>query len=357
MMMIVWLHVIRHGGFLTHFEPYSFYNVLFHVLDILLCVAVNVFVLISGYFLVNQKFRLTKIVPLLIEVWFYSWISLYVAIKYFDLPIVSKDAYSLLFPISFDQYWFATSYIGLYCTFPILNIIINNVNQRVHGYICASVFIFVSVWEFLVPFANPFFIAHGFSYLWFVCLYFIASYLRRYVSMDKGCKKYLGGYLFASLCSAIIWFVVLVLLKGNPLLFGYDVSTYFYGYNQPLTLLASIFLFMAFCNCRICFNSQIIYVINKVSPLIFGVYLIHDNNILRFYLWSFIKDQFINNNSLIEFIFIGLSIFLLCCLIDLVRKALFDLLYKTKCYGRFIKFITNIFCRVLNIGENKLKNI
>lgn len=52
MLMIVCLHIMNHGGLLDTVVPYTVNYYLFYVIEIFSYVAVNVYVLISGYFLI-----------------------------------------------------------------------------------------------------------------------------------------------------------------------------------------------------------------------------------------------------------------------------------------------------------------
>jgi surface polysaccharide O-acyltransferase-like enzyme len=92
--------------------------------------AVNCFVLISGFFLCNSKFKLKKLVCLWTQALFYS-VGFYLLACVFD-----KDtAFSTLaFLKSFlvvilRRYWFVTAYVLLYIFSPYLNCAIHAMNQ------------------------------------------------------------------------------------------------------------------------------------------------------------------------------------------------------------------------------------
>ena len=80
MFMIITLHFLAHGGVLNVIEPPGLKYYFYWSVAGICYVAVNCYVLITGYFQSCSKFRLKKLLLLLIEVWFYS-IFIYVVIR------------------------------------------------------------------------------------------------------------------------------------------------------------------------------------------------------------------------------------------------------------------------------------
>ena len=81
-------------------------------------IGVGCFLLISGYFMVEQPFRLKKMLRILGEVWFYT-ISIWTVYTisriltgtfYFSFAFV-KHTLKAFFPVLFAHYWFVTAYI------------------------------------------------------------------------------------------------------------------------------------------------------------------------------------------------------------------------------------------------------
>ena len=108
---------------------------------------------------------------------------------------------------------------------------------------------------------------------WFVCLYMIAAYLRKYPECMKY-KKYIYvlGYV---LCSITVFVAGLVMLYADKLtgkLGGY--ATNWYDYNSLPVLMASVCLFIVFVKTEIK-GESISKIINTLAGATFGVYLIH----------------------------------------------------------------------------------
>lgn len=72
MFMIVMLHSGSHGRTLLISEGLTPYSIWFHFVEALTICSVDVFVLISGYFLCTQQFKPSRIIKLYFAVVFYS---------------------------------------------------------------------------------------------------------------------------------------------------------------------------------------------------------------------------------------------------------------------------------------------
>ena len=72
MLMVVFLHVLSFTGLLSKHSNGGFNYYIVWGLESLSFVAVNCFVLISGYFLIDSSFKWKKIFKLWLKVFFYS---------------------------------------------------------------------------------------------------------------------------------------------------------------------------------------------------------------------------------------------------------------------------------------------
>ena len=83
-------------------------------------VGVNIFVLMSGYFMVNSRFRAESILRIVLETVFYSYtIQLLFALLSIS-EFKAKFLIRSLLPISGGNYWFITAYVAVYICSPIL---------------------------------------------------------------------------------------------------------------------------------------------------------------------------------------------------------------------------------------------
>ena len=152
MFFIVIYHCLTHGvggdyGFST-VRAVSVSNLLFS--DLLLVfssIAVNLYVMISGYFLVDRNFKLSRIVRTWVVSCFYLFaitsLFMSLSLKSFNILTLGKS----LFPISTDAYWFVTQYIGLLILSPFLAIMLRHLTYRQYvglliggAFICLTIF-------------------------------------------------------------------------------------------------------------------------------------------------------------------------------------------------------------------------
>ena len=123
MLMIITLHYLDKGGVLKEFTLKMGLNrELAWIIEALCMGSVNIYVLISGYFLSKSEFKFKKVILLWAQILCYSWIITAV------FAIVTKgafnfangiyDAIPLILPVTGAHYWFGTVYILLYLFVP-----------------------------------------------------------------------------------------------------------------------------------------------------------------------------------------------------------------------------------------------
>lgn len=210
MLMVTMLHAMGHGRVLEQYEYASFGYILFWSFEALCNVAVNVFVLITGYFMVTSKFKPSRIVRLVIQTQFYSILCLLVSATIFNNPITLKSISYVLFPLTKCTYWFASAYVVLVLISPLLNKFINSMNKTQH---LLSIILLSTVFCIIpnIMFWSRDILGNGYNYNWFIVLYLTAAYIRIYLS-DESCLTN---------CNPARYFVMYLVLCGG-------------GYIQPI---------------------------------------------------------------------------------------------------------------------------
>lgn len=331
MLSIVFMHMCSHGGLvdLTHFGGESFVSVWLMFSPGVH--SINLLLLISGYFLCEQKFSSFKIVRLISQVLFYS--ILITLIFWFFLGGERDPKYLLysILPITSDFYWYPSIYVGLYLFSPVLNKLINSLSKNQLKMTCILCFLLVSVWPNLAFYSSALNTAGGVSIAWFVCVYLFAAYIRKYYVPNgkwklKGLIS-LGLLLLLPLSKFFLeWIMTTPLSKISvleDLLWGYS---FFYSYSSILVTITSIAVFITFLNINIS-GEKISRCINIAAGASFGVYLIHDHFYVREFLWGKLRLW----ESLGHWYLVPLCILTAICIylggmtIELLRKKLFSL--------------------------------
>ena len=127
MLMIVMGHVLYHGNLITNSKNTTL-SIAFTFIFYFLLLHVNSYVLLTGYYQSNSKFKQSKLWALISSTMFYkivimvlfAWLGL---IKLTKVQILWE-----LFPLNINEYWYVKYYFFLYCISPILNCIINSVS-------------------------------------------------------------------------------------------------------------------------------------------------------------------------------------------------------------------------------------
>jgi surface polysaccharide O-acyltransferase-like enzyme len=319
----VFHHFAVHGGFEWSASSVSTTRFWYNLIVMGGKIGVNIFVLISGYYLVNsdQKiFNPCKVAKIVGQVWFYSVVILIISVI-FGLQSIAdigiKSLIKTLFPITFSRWWFASAYFVLYLFHPFLNKLLHSLDKPLYQKL---LLILVVCWSIISTFTTSSFQCN--NLLWFVTLYAIAGYIRLYGLNHKFKTKHYTAFLLIFLFLTYISSVVLTIL-GSKWPFFMSYVTYFYGQEKITILLISICLFMVFAMQKINYHKWI----NILASATFGVYLIHDNYEIRQFLWIelFKNAHYQDSLFLIPYSVIVVAIvYIVCSLVDLLRQFIFE---------------------------------
>lgn len=344
MLMIIFHHFAVHGGFYYGYQEFSFNHLWHYFLEMGGKIATNTYILISGYFLVKDKriFNLKRILKFYGELVFYS-LSIF-----FLFVIFNKERFTLdnfiynLFVLHYDKWWFATAYFIMFLLHPFINILIYNLPKKIYqGLIIILTILFSSY-----PFLNCSLIPND-TIIWFIILYLIAGYLSIY-GLEKRFKHKTYLLCFISLYLFTYISGVSFLIFNKYFAYKSFSSYYFFTQDKITFLFISIFLFCFFATMKERKNK----IINLLASSTFGIYLIHDNPYVRNYIWRdlFKVSSYINSPYLFLYsILVSSIIFIVCFIIDLLRKCLSILL------GEF--FNKNDFAKITYFGKNIYEKI
>lgn len=213
-------------------------------------VGVNCFILISGYF--GIRFRLSKLFYLLYAIAFVCFITFLLSLVlplYFDYAYVQKT----LIPIHHKANWFIPTYIGLMLLSPLINKGLVSLSREETTKLVISLTLF-NIYAFASSLSaiNP----NGYTLIQFIYLYIVGAYIRQ---LPKSIPLWLPltGYLACSIGTGI---------------YARYVHTGFqaYAYNNPIVLLGSLCLFLAFKQIQL---QNVL--INKIAETTFIVFLFH----------------------------------------------------------------------------------
>ena len=322
MFLVVCHHFCDHGGLLgdqliTGSSNWFLGNLLYPFT----LVAVDCFVLLSGYFQCTSRFKLKRVVSTWVQVVTYS-IALYAAVTLLLGGLSVADLVKSALPVISDQYWFVTAYLLMYMVSPFLNSMIAAMGKRLHFLCCCvllGIFCVAHNLAYIYDFGD---VDGGYTFLWFCILYIVAAYIRLYVPVET--KHRSRGLLVYGCCALGVGIARFVAHYVTTALFGTPMLTsFFYSYNSILVVPASIGLFMAMRTVKV--GVKAAKAVSFFAPLAFGVYLIHDHPAVRPALWSILKPYaFAESVWMVPYALLcTIVIFLVCCLVEWVRQWVF----------------------------------
>lgn len=316
MLLIVAHHFVVHGKFdLT----VSFSKNIFFLQSLSMFgkLGVNLFVLISGYFSCTlpppKHINFRKLLKLELEVIFYSSI---IGVIFYNFSSSDFDFIDLLktfTPLRSNLYWFYRSYFALYLISPFLNSFIKSIDKTEFRKLLLTIFV---LWVILPFFPKTPAIEMS-NLTWFIFIYLCAAYIRYYHDDFKRNISFYSNFtisIFLLIILSVLSFDLLGKWK-KIFLSNYD---YFLPMNSILIFTLSISTLILFSK----IDTGNIKWINIISSATFGVYLIHDNKLMRDFLWVkiFNNQSYTNSNKLILYsIAVILIVYILCTLIDLIR--------------------------------------
>lgn len=329
--MVVVLHYLGKGGLLPELsgETMDSTGCTAWLLEAFCIVAVNVYMFISGYFLSTSSFKISRLLQLYFQVWFYSVaVGIIGALAGWtgDVPVDTHYFLTLLFPVSMGHYWFMTAYVYFYLLLPFLGIAVRKMSKRELG---MSVLLLLTVFCFLKS-VLPLRLemdGQGYDCLWYLCVFAAAAYIRRF-GLPFLEKKGRGLLLYSFCCLAI--FGITFLLRAFYLKtgsFGLMLKMCF-EYNHLLPFLGAVGLFFTFSRLQI--HGKTAEIICRISPYTLGVYLLHENIGVRYAWQNWLgAGQISSPLSLTgRTVLAVLAVFAAGILVDRVRAFLFGIIWK-----------------------------
>lgn len=145
-------------------------------------VGVNIFVMISGYFGIDNKINIKdKIKNLANQVWFYSYFIYVILLLLGVYDFSLHNAYIAFLPIISKEYWFATAWIVLVLLMNIINSYFRKLSQISYKRIlivCMIVWVIIPTFLYGNMYEN--------ELIWFSVLYILGGYLKKFeISISK----------------------------------------------------------------------------------------------------------------------------------------------------------------------------
>ena len=291
----------------------------------------SLFMLLTGYFSITKKVSWKRLLLLLLAMEFYS-IGIAAIWKCSGMDVSGWK--NVLFPFLFGYNWFVNCYLIFMCFVPFLNPFLNLLSKVQYGTLIALFFLFYNV---LPPFHVATYMNSALI-LQFALLYMVGGYLKLYAFKHTILKR-TSFWIHTS--------IVLFLLLDGIVLTCWLTHHNIWRFVGLLSTILAISLFMIAATTKITYIS----LVNRLAASVLGVYLIHDNPLVRPFLW---KEVFPNSEFLTEpyfiLFFLGkvLCVYIICLIIDQLRLYLWE-----KAVTKWVDIHWSTWCQRINLQKEK----
>lgn len=275
---------------------------------------VYLFIMITGYFVGNKMFSITKSLIKGFNIWletFYYSLCIFIVLCLTKLvPYSFNQLIKNALPFLNDQYWFVDAYLILLLLIPFINIVLNQLTRSQFFYLILIISFLASA---LAPIKSIIFSSElQFGYV--LPPYLIGAYIKRFKLQIRFARiKLLFLYILTVIVAAIFYQIG----KTNY------INIFFFGIPQ---LLMATLIFVEVVTQGKPYVNRFI---NGIAKTVFASYLITDNLLVKVLLWNI---PFFHNAqiSLLKMNLIGalivLGMIVICSIIDYVRIILFKAL-------------------------------
>lgn len=305
-MMVLCLHYNKDILLVYDFQMLAFNRVLLCGIEALAIVAVNCFVLITGYYSTrNTKIKWRKIVDLVFLTSTYGGGIYLIGCVVNAETFTIKEFIKCLIPYFFDRVWFINCYIVLLLFSPFLNKLLRDLTVKSFRLLLALMLFFFSLCPTFLPY--PLSNDKGYGIISFVLLYCIGFYLRQHNRMvEKARLWYAIAYVFFAIPTFLRFY-----WWGNGL-----------EYNSIFIIISSVSFFCFFLG-----HYWYSGLVNNISKSVYAVLVIHTHHSIRADLYVKILKGVEHLNKM-EFILVYAIdiclVFITCVLIDYARRIVFS---------------------------------
>lgn len=243
-------------------------------------VAVDLFMLITGYLGINRTWKIKSYLRLWGQVAFYLMGGFLFAYSLNGACCSWSYFIANIFPIPCaNAYWYFTAYSGAFFFFPYLNKVFLALTKHEREKLLLTLFLIICVFGFYNKH-----VWGGYNAVWMLVMYLAGAYLKLH-PIALNTKYLLALYVSLSISGGILFSLDCHLRHT----FGFSLPIPGLDYTSPFTVCASIACFVA-CT-RVHMRSYLLQkLLATIAPLTFAVYLIHTHPATIGYFGDFIKS-------------------------------------------------------------------
>lgn len=266
-LMVITVHYFGTGKALTEISNNNFNYYITHFIESFCIIAVNTFIVMTGYFMTDKKrININKTIKLLADMIVYGILIYLFLVLIGKVCICKESIVKLLNSFVGGTNWFIIIYCILYLLIPYINKLLMNISEKEYKILLCISIIFFCLWPTIIP--NKTTVADsGLGIINFIILYMLGVYIKKYFKIEKySLKKYILFYISIS----IVTFIYSL------------IPSRAFCYNSIFNIIGAIALFLTFCKMKEFNNERV----NQIAQNTFGIYIIHANVFISDFLWN-----------------------------------------------------------------------
>lgn len=315
------------GGGITYAEEGSVNFYLLYFLESLFACGVNLFMLISGYFMCESgKRNLWRPVELIVQVIVFRELIYLARVAIGAMPFSVKTLVTTLIPANY----FVILYCVVFILSPFVNSLISKLSEKNYKTLLALSFVIFAIIptciDVLGELRGEQFIGlstigmygsqWGYSIINFMLLYLIGAYLRSGKSRMMSWSSWrLGLLLLADILVIVIW------ARVNDKT-GYFTERSAWEYCNPLIIGVAVLVFILFSRIKLGVNKTI----NMLAEGAFTVFLLHNVFIPHLQIKRFVKGNIFV--MILHIIGCAVGLYLLCWCVHKVYHLITDPIFR-----------------------------
>lgn len=333
--LIIMGHMVSQSGIFDNLAGKVKFTVLF--MGSASRIAVNIFLIIGVWFMVDSDFKSSRIIKLYSELFLYS-VTITLIMMLLGRTEPTKDLLRGLMPFLGRALWFVSAYICLIALSPYLKLILDLPQKKLTK---LTIILFIMIcFVSSLPDAQMGYVVDS---LFFPYVYICIGFYKKYI--HKKIKKRVS--LFVGIIGL---FTYIALVMAHSLIYikeigervwvkaAYKLSTQYLNDIKTIpNFFCALCIFIFFINMHTGRNKYI----NRIAKPVFAIYIIHQVPLFYPFLWNDIFKCPVwpqNYKIIIYIIIVSVIIYLACGIIDYFRTQYLEPIWmKSKLYIRLVK--------------------
>lgn len=320
------------GGGFKYASSSNLNSNILYMLECIFISAVNIFILISGYYMASSKaISLAKPFQLIIQVVFFRVFSYLIFVLIDKIPYSYEELRINFLPVNY----FVMLYVALYVLSPFINFFINRIAVKSFSKFIFILLMLFSIWPTIVDLLIPIMKSnlnglstismygsqYGYTIVNFIIMYILGAYISKLnIHIYTSCRQCFKYLLLLILC----WLTLFIWTLNN--IHTQKSTSVVFAYCNPLVIASAIIVFLVFIKFKPRYNK----LMNILAKGSFTVFLTHT------YFFDLLAiEKVATRHPLIlicHIILSCISIYTICWILSLIygviEKMLFSPIYK-----------------------------